>query len=71
VGAELAEYDGFTAIDGSKAIAAGQVERPLVETIADALAWERELGIDRPRRAGLDPDREWELLAGWRARSGR
>ena len=28
----------------------------------DTLAWERELGLDRERKAGLSPAKEKELL---------
>jgi hypothetical protein len=42
--------------------AAGLELRPLSRTTAAALAWERELGLDRERRAGLSPQRERELL---------
>jgi hypothetical protein len=32
------------------------------EFLGDALAWERELGLDRERRAGLSPVKEKELI---------
>jgi hypothetical protein len=43
--------------------AAGLVTRPLSATVEDALRWERELGLERTRRAGLTPARESELVA--------
>lgn len=42
--------------------------RPIAETIRDTLAWSHTLPPDAPRRAGLAPDREAELLALWRSR---
>ncbi len=40
---------------GEAAAAAGLRQRPLDDTMVDALAWERSLGIGRPRhRAGID-----------------
>jgi hypothetical protein len=45
------------------ASSAGLTPRPLEETVADALEWERVLGLDRPRaRAGLDRDAELALI---------
>jgi hypothetical protein len=36
--------------------------RPLEETLADVLAWELDQDPDRPRRAGLTPEEERDLL---------
>ena len=55
-------YDGFMARSNAAARAAGLTFRPLTESVQAALAWERTLGLDRERRAGLSPARERELL---------
>jgi 2'-hydroxyisoflavone reductase len=60
--------------DTTPAEEAGLRARPVAESAADTLAWLRGPGAERtanPRtgRAGLDPDREKELLAAWRARA--
>lgn len=56
---------GFHAYDASKATAAGLRPRPFDQTIVDTLSWDRDRG--RPSlEAGLDADRERELLAAWR-----
>jgi len=60
------EMDGLSRIDLTRALAAGLTLRPLADTIADTLAWVGELPADRERKAGLDPDKERELLAAWR-----
>ncbi|HEY4464351.1 MAG TPA: NAD-dependent epimerase/dehydratase family protein [Streptosporangiaceae bacterium] len=57
------DYAGWSARSGAAAAAAGLRHRPRPDLLADALAWERHLGLDRPRRAGLSPGRERELLA--------
>jgi len=60
--------------DTTAAEAAGLRCRPLRETVADTLAWLRSgaevTPMEKPRipKAGLDPDRERELLAAWHAR---
>ncbi len=63
------EYTGFAAINVSKAVAAGLSFRPLAATIRDTLAWDAARPADTERRNGLDPEREAELLAAWRAYS--
>lgn len=48
--------------DAGPALAAGLRPRPTAETARDTLEHERALGLDRPRRAGLPPQVEEELL---------
>ncbi|MGZ4436350.1 MAG: oxidoreductase [Nocardioidaceae bacterium] len=57
-----AEYAGDMTRSNAAAVGAGLVLRPLAETTVAALAWERELGLDRERRSGLSAARELELL---------
>jgi 2'-hydroxyisoflavone reductase len=53
-------YQGLHQYDARKAITDGLRCRPLEETIADTIAWDRARG---PLKAGLSSDREQELLA--------
>ena len=64
----LPDWAGFNARDDTRRVAAGLARRPLVETLAAALADERRLGLDRPRKAGLSPRAGGELVAAWRVR---
>ncbi|ROO85145.1 nucleoside-diphosphate-sugar epimerase [Actinocorallia herbida] len=56
-------FAGFTSRTGAAALGAGLRHRPRADLIAGTLAWERAKGLDRPRKAGLTPSRERELLA--------
>ncbi len=53
---------GVISHDAGPAAAAGLRHRDLADAAAGALAHERELGLDRERKAGLTPAEEAELL---------
>jgi 2'-hydroxyisoflavone reductase len=57
------EYQGFSHVDVSKAIKAGLKFRPLEETVRDTLAWVNTRPTDHEWRAGLQSEREQELLS--------
>jgi hypothetical protein len=57
-----ASHAGMLARDTAPAAAAGLHCRPIADTARAALAHERALGADRPRRAGLTPAEESEIL---------
>src|SRR5579875_335421 len=63
-----AGYGAFARRSVDAALADVLHRRPLSETLADTLADERRAGLSRPRRAGLSPERERQLVAAWRAR---
>ena len=59
----LPDHAGFMARDTSAARALGLRSRPLAQTLADTLEWELRRGHGRPRKAGLSPAEEGELLS--------
>lgn len=59
-----ADAGGFARRSDAAFLASGGVRRPLAETMQRTLADERARGIDRPRRAGLTPSEEREVLEG-------
>ncbi|MEM7229696.1 MAG: NAD-dependent epimerase/dehydratase family protein [Planctomycetota bacterium] len=62
---------GFHSLKVDRAIEAGLTFRPLADTVRDTLAWWDTLPEDRTAelRAGIEPDREAEVLAAWHART--
>jgi 2'-hydroxyisoflavone reductase len=70
------DWAGFMDVEVSKAIRAGLTFRPIDQTVQDTLAWTRDnpdwepsrrQGVDIPQ-AGMDPEREGQLIADWEAR---
>jgi 2'-hydroxyisoflavone reductase len=59
-------------VNGDRSFAAGMKTRPTRETTRDTLTWWRTLAEERRNniKAGLDSDREEELLASWHAQHG-
>jgi len=55
-------YEGWSTRSGAAAREAGLTHRSRWEFLVDTLAWEREVGLDRERKAGLSPAKEKELL---------
>ena len=55
-------HEGFMARSNKAAKAAGMVLRPWQETLADTLEDERVRGLDRSRKAGLQPATEQRLV---------
>lgn len=55
-------WEGFAARSTKAALAAGLVCRPLEQTLSDVLGWEVAQGQGRPRRAGLTPAEERQLI---------
>jgi 2'-hydroxyisoflavone reductase len=62
------ELKGFMFINCDKAVRAGLNLRPLSDTITDTLTWHQTTRTDE-LKAGIDADREQELLRKWYARS--
>jgi 2'-hydroxyisoflavone reductase len=60
----------FLSLNVEKAIAACLTFRPVAETVRDTLEWDLTRPPDAPRRAGLAPERERQVLAAWQARTG-
>lgn len=58
---DSADYRHFLSIRPARALEAGLRPRPLVETIADTLAWDR-CRRDQPLKTGMTPDQEAPLL---------
>lgn len=56
---------GFLDVDLKAALGVGLAHRPLVETVADTLRWDRTRPSDSEVAAGLPLAREQELLSAW------
>ena len=64
-----ASHHGMGMMDDAHALSLGLERRPLVETLRDTLADERDRGLDRERRAGLTRSDELALIDALQHRS--
>jgi 2'-hydroxyisoflavone reductase len=60
---------GFARVSNARAVSHGLEFRPLADTARDTLLWARQQP-ERPRRAGLDPEKEAKVLREWHQRNG-
>ncbi|MDR7085566.1 nucleoside-diphosphate-sugar epimerase [Aeromicrobium panaciterrae] len=58
-----ASHFGMGLMDDARSLEHGLVRRPIADTLIDTLAYEKELGLERERKAGLSRDDELELIA--------
>jgi 2'-hydroxyisoflavone reductase len=67
------EMGGMSQVSVARAVAEGLTFRPIAATAADTLAWFRTLPAERQNalRAGLEAEREEQVLAAWHARPSR
>jgi 2'-hydroxyisoflavone reductase len=63
---------GWARVSIARALERGLTFRPLAPTAADTLAWFGTLPAERQSEmlAGIEPEREREVLAAWTSRSG-
>jgi 2'-hydroxyisoflavone reductase len=66
----MPDDSGSNEFDPARALAAGLRPRPTIETVRDTLTWDRTRPQTWPMRAGLDRDREREILAAAREAAG-
>jgi len=59
------EANGLMKVDIGKALTAGLSFRPLEETARDTVAWAKTRPADHEWKAGLDPQKESDLLSNW------
>lgn len=64
------EEANLSRVSNKRAAAQGLSIRGLEETVRDTLSWSRTRPADTPRRAGLDREREAELLRDWHVSQG-
>jgi 2'-hydroxyisoflavone reductase len=62
------EKPAFQATNCDKALRAGLKFHPLTETILDTFAWDSGRSAEVERHAGLDHEKEQQLLRAWHAR---
>jgi len=63
---EASPSNGIMGASIAKAVAAGLTLRPLADTVNDILTWDNFRPAGVPRKAGLSPERERELLEKYR-----
>jgi 2'-hydroxyisoflavone reductase len=54
--------------DVTKAVGAGLMERPLIDSMRDTWNWMQETGRGRPTKGGMSVEQEKEIIEKWRAR---